>query len=154
SGISIGNRVIGLASSGLHSNGYSLVRKVLTDQNLDLNVTYPGFSPPLGITLLEPTRIYVNPILKFRRQFPLLGIAHITGGGLLEDLTRTLPPSAMSKSHSAAWTRARSFGCLQKQGAVGAEETYRVFNCGIGRALVGVEKRAAEVCDRFTGPGN
>lgn len=153
SGISIGNRVIGLASSGLHSNGFSLARKILTDQNLDLNHTYPGFSGPLGETLLEATRIYVNPILKFRRQFPFLGIAHITGGGLLENLPRILPQSAMAKIQTNSWSRAPIFDFLQKHGAVESAEMYRVFNCGIGMTVVVEEKLAQEVCDRFTGAG-
>ncbi len=153
SGISIGNRVVGLGSSGLHSNGFSLVRKIIEDQNLDLMHTYPGFSSPLGETLLEPTQIYVNPILKFRRQFPLLGIAHITGGGLLENLPRILPQSAMAKIQTGSWPRQIIFEFLQKQGGVEASEMYRVFNCGIGMALVVEENFAEEVCDRFTGAG-
>lgn len=153
SGIAIGNRVIGLASSGLHSNGYSLVRKVIDDQGLELSRTYPGFSTALGDALVEPTRIYVNPILKFRRQFDFLGIAHITGGGLVENLPRILPQSAMAKIDGSSWVRPPIFDFLQQQANIATAEMYRVFNCGIGMTLVVDDKVATEICERFTGAG-
>ncbi|MDX1386160.1 MAG: phosphoribosylformylglycinamidine cyclo-ligase [bacterium] len=153
SGIGLGNTIIGLASSGAHSNGFSLIRKIITDRSLDLQRSYPGFQKSLGETLLEPTRIYVNPILKIKSQFPILGIAHITGGGLLENLPRILPQSAQARLQSNSWKRLPIFDFLQTQGSVEDSEMYRVFNCGIGLALVVSQNHAEEVRDRFSGAG-
>jgi len=153
SGISLGNKIIGLASNGVHSNGFSLVRKIINDQKLDLEKTYPGFIKNLGETLLTPTQIYVNPVLKIKSQFPFLGIAHITGGGLLENLPRILPKSTQAKIDPQSWERPPIFDLLQTQGAVEDSEMYRVFNCGIGLALVVADQHAEEVRDRFKGAG-
>ena len=153
SGIAIGNKIIGLASNGLHSNGFSLVRKIVTDTSLKLGKTYPGFSQPLGEILLAPTRIYVNPVLKIKDQFPLLGIAHITGGGLTENIPRILPQSAQVRLEARSWDRPPIFDFLQNQGSIEDDEMYRVFNCGIGMALVVPEKLSEEIRDRFSGAG-
>ncbi|KAB2838133.1 phosphoribosylformylglycinamidine cyclo-ligase, partial [bacterium] len=153
SGIAIGNKLIGLASSGVHSNGYSLVRKIVADRGLDLRKTYPGFARPLGEVLLEPTTVYVNPILQLRKQFPLLGIAHITGGGLLENIPRVLPAQSRALIRRQSWPRVPIFDFLQEQGAVENHEMYRVFNCGIGMVVVVAAKDADEIVSRLNAAG-
>lgn len=153
SGISIGNKIIGLESSGVHSNGFSLVRKIIEDCDLDLRKTYPGFKEPLGEILLTPTLVYVNPVHKVKKQFSILGLAHITGGGLLENLPRILPAQTRAILNPSTWTSPAIFDFLQEKGAVAQEEMYRVFNCGIGMALVVHGKQAEEMVDRFNGTG-
>jgi len=153
SGIRLGNRVIGLASSGIHSNGYSLVRKIVSDANLDLKSTPAGFEKSLGETLLEPTRIYVKPVLQIRKQFPVLGLAHITGGGLLENIPRVLPKSCKVVLDSSAWTWPPVFQLLKEQGRVEASEMHRVFNCGVGMAMIVEEANADEIVSRLGGMG-
>ncbi|MFO1464777.1 MAG: phosphoribosylformylglycinamidine cyclo-ligase [bacterium] len=153
SGIAIGNKLIGLASSGVHSNGYSLVRKIVADRGLDLHKTYPGFAKPLGQVLLEPTIVYVNPVLKLKKEFPILGIAHITGGGLLENIPRVLPAQSRAVLRRSAWPRVPVFDFLQEQGSVENQEMYRVFNCGIGMVLVVAAKDADEVVSRLKAHG-
>src|SRR5262249_10546490 len=136
SGIAIGNKLVGLASSGVHSNGFSLVRKIVTDWKLDLHKIYPNFSQTLGEVLLEPTTVYVNQVLQLRKEFSLLGIAHITGGGLLENIPRILPIQSRAVIRRRSWPRMPVFDLLQAQGSVEESEMYRVFNCGIGMVLV------------------
>jgi phosphoribosylformylglycinamidine cyclo-ligase len=153
SSIALGNKVVGLMSSGIHSNGYSLVRKVVEESGLDLRHTYPRFQRPLGEVLLEPTRIYVNPVLKVKKQIPLLGIAHITGGGLLENLPRVLPPTTRAALNLRAWTRPPIFDLLQEKGNIPEEEMQRVFNCGIGMTVVVAENNAQDLVDRMRGMG-
>jgi len=153
SGISIGNKIVGLTSSGVHSNGFSLVRKIIEDCQLDLKKTYSDFKQNLGRVLLEPTLIYVNPVLKIKDQFPLLGIAHITGGGIVENLPRILPQQTQARIQINSWPQPPIFKFLQEKGSVEPKEMYRVFNCGIGLALVVPAKPAQEIADRFTGAG-
>ncbi|MCE9625793.1 MAG: phosphoribosylformylglycinamidine cyclo-ligase [Deltaproteobacteria bacterium] len=153
SGIAIGNKLVGLASSGVHSNGFSLVRKIVSDRNLDLHKVYPGFSRTLGEVLLEPTFVYVNPVLQLRKEFQLLGIAHITGGGLLENIPRVLPAQSRALIKRQAWPRVPIFDLLQEQGSVETQEMYRVFNCGIGMVLVVSAKDAEEITNRLNASG-
>ena len=153
SGISIGNRLIGLASSGVHSNGFSLVRKILADRKLDPQKIYPGLSRPLGESLLEPTFVYVNPVLQLKKQFPILGIAHITGGGLLENIPRILPAQSRAVLERSRWPRSALFDFLQEQGGVENEEMHRVFNCGIGMVLVVRAEDAEEISHRLNAAG-
>jgi phosphoribosylformylglycinamidine cyclo-ligase len=153
SGIAIGNKIIGLGSSGLHSNGFSLVRKILRDSHLDLRKTYPGLDRPLGEILLEPTLIYVNPVLLVQKQFPILGIAHITGGGLVENIPRILPKQTQAVLDPHAWPLLPVFNFLQKKGGMEEFEMHRVFNCGIGMILVVPEENAHEIEARFQGAG-
>lgn len=139
-----GDKVVGLASSGLHSNGYSLVRQVLADsgQSLSehLNPSDPT-SPNLGDTLLEPTRIYVKPVLAVLEKIPLHAIAHITGGGLGENIARVLPDTCDAQLDAAAWSMPTVFNWLQSAGNIADEEMWRTFNCGIGLAvIVGADK--------------
>jgi phosphoribosylformylglycinamidine cyclo-ligase len=121
--IAPGDALLGLASSGPHSNGYSLIRRILE------RGTAP-FDP------LEPTRIYVKPVLKLLETVPVKGLAHITGGGLVGNLPRILPRNAVAKIHKAAWPRPPAFQWLQRTGGVAEDEMWRVFNCGIGMVVV------------------
>ncbi len=153
SGISIGNKVIGLASSGVHSNGFSLVRKILSDNQMDLHKVYPGLTQSLGETLLTPTLIYVKPVLQLKKDFPLLGLAHITGGGLLENIPRILPKTTKVVLERKAWPSLPIFEFLKNKGSVESQEMYRVFNCGIGMALIAPAKNAQEMTDRLNASG-
>ncbi len=153
SSISIGNKLIGLASSGVHSNGFSLVRKIVEEQNLDLKQVYSGMQENLGQALIKPTKIYVNLVNLFKKQFHLLGIAHITGGGLLENVPRILPQSCQAKIDSQAWDFPPLFKLLQEKGSVEQKEMYRVFNCGIGMVWVVPDSETEEIVERLTGAG-
>jgi phosphoribosylformylglycinamidine cyclo-ligase len=136
-----GDKVLGLSSSGLHSNGYSLVRKVVFDHaKLKVSDRIPELGRTVGEELLEPTRIYVRPVLKILNHYPtkrrvVRGLAHITGGGLVDNLPRVLPPGrrAFLKRN---WTVPPVFGWLQKLGNIAADEMDHIFNCGIGFAMV------------------
>jgi phosphoribosylformylglycinamidine cyclo-ligase len=132
-----GDAVLGLASSGAHSNGYSLVRRILDETRADLAADFHG--RPLGAALLEPTRIYVKPLLALMRSLPVKGLAHITGGGLVENLPRVLPDGTKAQIERSAWPMPPLFRWLQEQGNVADDEMLRVFNCGIGMALVVAE---------------
>ncbi len=132
--ITSGDVVLGLASSGPHSNGYSLIRKVVEAARADLSSDFDGRT--LGETLLEPTRIYVKPVLAALKQVRLKGLAHITGGGLVENVPRVLPENVCAQLEKNAWPRPPVFEWLQKKGNVTEAEMHRVFNCGIGMAIV------------------
>jgi phosphoribosylformylglycinamidine cyclo-ligase len=129
-----GDVVLGLASSGTHSNGYSLIRKIIERANPDLATDFDG--RPLGDVLLTPTRIYVKPLLKLMQTLPVKGMAHITGGGLLENVPRVLPSSVTAALDKSAWTMPPLFRWLQEHGSVAEQEMHRVFNCGIGMVVV------------------
>jgi phosphoribosylformylglycinamidine cyclo-ligase len=133
-GIVPGDVVLGLASSGAHSNGYSLVRRILERAKPDLAADFHG--RPLGDVLLEPTRIYVKPVLKLLDEVPVKGLAHITGGGLLENVPRVLPEGVRAVLERSAWPLPPLFAWLQVQGNVPDVEMHRVFNCGIGMIVV------------------
>nr|WP_298375870.1 phosphoribosylformylglycinamidine cyclo-ligase [uncultured Halomonas sp.] len=142
-----GNTILGLASSGPHSNGYSLIRKVLEISGADLNSEIDGQS--LADALLAPTRIYVKPLLSLIRDsdVDVHALSHITGGGLLENLPRVLPDDLAARIDVNAWKRPRIFDWLQHQGNIAEREMYRVLNCGIGMILV-VSKDQAEAAQR------
>ncbi len=131
-----GDRIVGLASSGFHSNGYSLVREIIRRRKLSLRKTYAPLKKPLGNILLQPTRLYVTAFQKLRQDFELHGLAHITGGGLLENLPRILPPDCRALLHESAWKRPTLFDLFQKWGPIARDEMHRVFNCGIGLMIV------------------
>ncbi len=133
-GIAPGDAVLGLASSGAHSNGYSLVRRILERAQPDLAADFHG--RPLGDVLLEPTRIYAKPVLKLLDEVAVKGLAHITGGGLLENVPRVLPEGVRAVLERSAWPRPPLFAWLQAQGNVPDAEMHRVFNCGIGMIVV------------------
>ena len=129
-----GDVVIALASSGPHSNGYSLVRRIVDVSGADLSADFDG--RPLGMALLAPTRIYVKPVLDLLRTVPVKGLAHITGGGITENVPRVLPANVVADLRLASWELPPVFQWLQKQGRVADAEMHRVFNCGIGMGLV------------------
>jgi phosphoribosylformylglycinamidine cyclo-ligase len=132
--IAPGDALLGLASSGAHSNGYSLVRKVLARANPDLSADFHG--RPFADVLMEPTRIYVKPLLALMQALPVKGMAHITGGGLVENVPRVLPAGTRARMHRDAWPRPPLFDWLQREGGVADAEMHRVFNCGIGMVVV------------------
>jgi phosphoribosylformylglycinamidine cyclo-ligase len=134
SGIVPGDRVLGLASSGLHSNGFSLVRKILERSAPDLGADFHG--RPLGSVLLEPTRIYVKSMLALNKKIKVKGMAHITGGGLVENVPRVLGAGLAAVLHRDAWTMPPIFSWLEREGGVAEHELHRTFNCGIGMAVI------------------
>ncbi|GBE09611.1 phosphoribosylformylglycinamidine cyclo-ligase [bacterium BMS3Bbin12] len=125
-----GDALIGLASSGPHSNGYSLIREVLSRSGADLHGDFHGRT--LGEVLLAPTRIYVKPLLALIERVEVRSLAHITGGGLPENLPRVLPPGTRAVLDARAWPRPPIFDWLREQGRISDPELYRTFNCGIG----------------------
>ena len=151
-----GDALIGLASTGLHSNGYSLARRVLfEDARYTIDSRLPELERPLGEVLLAPTRIYAKQILALAAECSIKGVAHITGGGLTENLPRVFPKGCRAKIQRGAWPVLPIFGVIQKAGHVDTEEMYRVFNMGIGLVLItapeqadGVMARAAALGDR------
>ena len=122
-----GDAVLGLASSGAHSNGYSLIRRVIENEKPNSD---------LVDALMEPTRIYVKPMLKLLAAAPVKGLAHITGGGLVGNVPRSLPPGVLARIQKSAWPRPQLFSWLQETGGIAEDEMLRVFNCGIGMVLV------------------
>jgi len=130
-----GDAVIGLASSGPHSNGYSLIRKVVATSGSDY---YESFDDKrtLGEALIEPTRIYVKPVLDVIGKIAVKGVAHITGGGLTENIPRVLPENTCARLESTRWPRLPIFDWLQKHGHIEQAEMHRTFNCGIGMVLI------------------
>jgi len=129
-----GDAVIGLASTGLHSNGFSLVRKILAHTNTSLDAVLDDRS--LGDILLEPTRIYVKAILSLLQRYPVHALAHITGGGLVENIPRVLPAGLCAYLDARSWKRPPVFDWLRKQGNIAGAEMLRTFNCGIGMVVV------------------
>jgi phosphoribosylformylglycinamidine cyclo-ligase len=146
-----GDVVLGLASSGAHSNGYSLVRKILERARPDLGADFHGRT--LADVLLEPTRIYVKPLLALMAALPVKGMAHITGGGLVENLPRVLPDGVTAELAKSAWPRPPLFDWLQQQGGVAEAEMHRVFNCGIGMAVVVAKEHAAAAAAQLRAAG-
>lgn len=136
-----GDALIGLASSGAHSNGYSLIRHILTVNNIELATTFNDST--LAEVLLQPTRIYVKPILKLIDDVHVKAIAHITGGGLLENIPRVLPKNTCAILNKNAWPRPVIFDWLQRQGNIADQEMYRTFNCGIGMVVCVDQKDVA-----------
>ena len=132
--VKAGNVLIGMASSGAHSNGYSLIRKVLEVSKADLAMPFDGST--LGECLLAPTQIYVKPILALLEKIDVHALAHITGGGLLENLPRVMPNNTCATIQRNSWNQPAVFDWLQEQGNINATEMYRTFNCGIGMVAV------------------
>ena len=146
--IAPGDVVIGLSSSGLHSNGYSLARKALLEAaGYSLDDVPPGLSHSLGQELLTPTRIYAKPVLALLREVDVLGMAHITGGGLVENPPRVLPEGTAIELNMGSWTRRPVFDLIREAGNVPMEEMVRVFNMGIGFVIIVKEADAARAID-------
>ena len=133
--IAPGDVVLGLTSSGAHSNGYSLVRKIIERSNPDMNAPFDG-ERTLADVVMAPTRIYVKQVLKMMEKVNVKGMAHITGGGLLENVPRVLPENTVAELVKAAWPRPKLFDWMQAEGNVAENEMHRVFNCGIGLVIV------------------
>lgn len=132
-----GDVILGLASSGPHSNGYSLIRKVLFEHaHISVNERLPGDTRSVGDVLLAPTRIYVPTILQLIREFSIGGMAHITGGGLTGNVPRVLPRGCMAEIRRGSWTIPPIFTFVQEYGAIALDELYRVLNMGIGMVLI------------------
>lgn len=144
--VKTGDTVIGLASSGLHSNGYSLIRKIIEQQANLLDQQFE--SSTFAEVLLEPTRIYVKTVLKLLQHYKINSIAHITGGGLPENLPRVIPESLTVKINLSSWQRPAIFDWLQKTGNIAEMEMLRTFNCGIGLVII-VSANQAEACLEF-----
>ena len=128
-----GDVVLGLPSSGPHSNGFSMIRKILQVTGADLNASLDGVN--LVDRLMAPTRIYVKPLLRLIAELPVHGLSHITGGGLVENIPRVLPDGLEVVLERKSWRREALFDWLQRQGQVTDAEMYRVFNCGIGMTI-------------------
>ncbi|NKB38870.1 MAG: phosphoribosylformylglycinamidine cyclo-ligase [Gammaproteobacteria bacterium] len=138
-----GDVLVGIKSSGIHSNGFSLVRHLIERSNTDTNMDFEG--KPFIETLLEPTRIYVQTILSLLKAVPVKAMSHITGGGLLENLPRVLPADTQAHIDCASWQWPAIFHWLQNTGDIDGEEMYRTFNCGLGMVLV-VAKEDVALC--------
>ena len=141
SAVGAGDVILGLASSGVHSNGYSLVRKIVAQSGAAYSDTFGPTT--LGEILLTPTRIYVQPILAILKRYPVHALAHITGGGLTENLPRVLPAGLDAEINLNAWPLAPVFKWLRERGNVETREMLRTFNCGIGMALITSAETAA-----------
>lgn len=133
SSIRQGDRLIALPSSGPHSNGYSLIRKLIDDNNVDLSIDIAG--RPLLDCLMEPTRIYVKNILRLLHEVHIKGISHITGGGLIENIPRVMPKNTAAKLDTTSWQMPEIFKYLQSLGNIDTKEMYRTFNCGVGLVI-------------------
>jgi len=145
SGIAVGDAIIGIASSGPHSNGYSLIRKVLDrapDEQID--------GCPASERLLEPTRIYVKPILSLMQSIKVKGLAHITGGGITENIPRILHGSVDAEIDTGSWSRGPVFDWLSERGNIELAEMRRTFNCGVGMVVI-VDAADAEKTVQFLG---
>ena len=146
--VKAGNALIGIASSGPHSNGYSLVRKVLEVSNTSLSEDFNG--RPIGEVLLEPTRLYVKPLLDVISKFSVHALAHITGGGLLENIPRVMPENCAAIVDPSSWETPEIFNWLQEKGNIDQTEMYRTFNCGIGMVLIVENNQAQAVINRLS----
>jgi phosphoribosylformylglycinamidine cyclo-ligase len=157
SSIAQGDAILGLASTGCHSNGYSLVRSIidpgLRSGELDLRAENAELNTTLASALLAPTRIYVRTILNLMRDFTLRGVAHITGGGFPGNVPRVLPKGVQARIDPTRWPRPPIFGWLQRRGGIGDDEMLRVFNCGIGMVLIVPADEASDILDRVQALG-
>lgn len=142
-----GDAIIGLASSGVHSNGYSLVRKIVAD--LDLSMTYEGLSKSLGETLLTPTKIYAKAVKPVVDHHDVKGISHITGGGFYENFPRMLPAGLGVKLDKSSWDIPEVFPFLQEKGNIPEKDMFGIFNMGIGMALVVTETEKETIINRL-----
>lgn len=134
--VKAGDVMIAIASSGPHSNGYSLVRKIIEVSDADINASFGNNGQTLGNALLAPTKIYVRAIHQLLESFDIHAMAHITGGGLLENIPRVLPESAQAVVDTSSWQLPDVFQWLQENGNVEINEMYRTFNCGVGMVLI------------------
>ena len=149
--IRLGHRLIGIGSSGLHSNGYSLVRKICFDHlKLKLDAYVPELGKTLGEELIAPTRIYADTVHGLLRDLPIHGLAHITGGGIVDNVVRIIPQAFSVLIRKGSWKIPPIFSFLQQAGSVSESEMLRTFNNGIGLIAVVPESTAPEVIERLT----
>ena len=154
SSITVGNKLIGIGSSGLHSNGYSLARRIIFDHmGLSINSPLPDSSKTVAEELLTPTRIYVRAVMNLLKDFRINGIAHITGGGLLENVPRVLPKGCAASFKLDSWTMPSIFTTMQEAGNVEQNEMYRTFNMGIGMVLAVAATDVDDILSRLNGLG-
>lgn len=149
--IAAGDVVLGLASSGAHSNGYSLIRKLIAKSGIDFASDFHG--RPFKDVVMAPTRIYVKPLLQLLATLPVKGMAHITGGGITENIPRVLPAGLTAEIKKGSWPMPPLFTWLQAQGNVADSEMYKTFNCGIGMAVIVAEEHAVAAMDLLTEAG-
>ena len=150
--VKVGDTLIGIASSGVHSNGFSLVRKILKDNNIDLKENY-GFSKSIGEVLLEPTKIYVKPVLKAIKSGLVHGVAHITGGGFDENIPRILPENTGIMIDEGTWPIPPIFTFLEEKGHINHREMFNIFNMGIGMVLACDSKDAIDLLTNLIDSG-
>ena len=152
SSITVGNQLIGLSSSGLHSNGYSLARKVIFEKmGLKIDSLLADTGTTVADELLKTTKIYVKSVLNLLRDFSINGIAHITGGGLLENIPRVLPKGCKAVIRKGTWQTPAIFDIMQKAGNIDQNEMYRAFNCGIGMVLSVPAEQTDDILIRLSG---
>jgi phosphoribosylformylglycinamidine cyclo-ligase len=142
SNVKEGNLVLGLTSSGAHSNGYSLIRKIISHSKVDLNKDFYG--EKLSDVLMKPTKIYVKSILSLIEKVNVNAMAHITGGGIIENIPRILPNQLTAKINKQSWKLPHLFEWLKDEANLDDTELYKTFNCGIGMAIIVDEKDAQE----------
>ncbi len=147
--IRIGHKVIGLASSGVHSNGYSLVRKIFDESGHSKDDIFPGTEQSFAEVLLTPTTIYVDIIKHLLRDIPISGMVHITGGGFYDNIPRVLPAQVQVDINFGSWEMLPIFTWLKEQGNLSWQEMLQIFNCGIGYVIVVPEERSEETIQRI-----
>ena len=152
--IKVGDQIIGLASSGIHSNGLSLARKVLfEDLNLNGNDMIEGLEYSVGLELLRPTRIYIKSLLNIIKNFSIKGVIHITGGGFIDNIPRIIPNRCQAVITRNSWDMPPIFTIIQEKGNIDEMEMFRVFNMGIGMMVVVSKKESKELLDRLEALG-
>ncbi len=150
SDIHVGNQLVGIASSGLHSNGYSLARKIFFDiLKMDVDTHVPELNQVLGEALLTPTKIYSETIQNLIRDLPVCGMAHITGGGIPDNIVRIIPNACQVRIKKDSWEVPPIFTLMKEKGNIAEQEMLRTFNCGIGLIAVVKENMAQEVLERL-----
>ncbi|WP_333583543.1 phosphoribosylformylglycinamidine cyclo-ligase [Rivihabitans pingtungensis] len=147
-----GDVVLGLKSNGVHSNGYSLVRKILDRAQPELDAEFDN-GKTLRDAIIAPTRIYVKPLLALMQQLPIKGMAHITGGGITENTPRVLPANTVAQIDAGSWELPKLFQWLQAQGNVDMQEMYRTFNCGIGMVVIVAAEHAEQAAAVLSAQG-
>ena len=154
SDIRVGDQIIGLASSGLHSNGYSLARRIffeIAGKTVDDNI--PELGRTVGEELLAPTRIYVGSVVNTLRRFKINGLVHVTGGGFIDNIPRVLPAGCMARIRPGTWPVSPVFDFLREQGRVSAREMFRAFNMGIGMVAIVPAKDVEDIMQQFAAHG-
>lgn len=148
SAIKSGDRLVGIPSSGVHSNGFSLVRKIFGDSKENLEKEYEGIEGVIGNELLKPTKIYVKTILDMIKNFDVRGIAHITGGGIIENIPRMLPTGLAAVVKKGSWPILPIFDVIARQGKVSEQGMFGTFNMGIGLVVCVPEEQVEEICSK------